>query len=96
MGKFSNTHSFFFLALIFSVAFMVPCANSQKRCLEQLYANGCTLEDCGKKCYQRHNAFKMQPRPTIFAFASGIVVDPLMIIVFNCILITISTCNLQE
>lgn len=41
------------------------------------------------------DAFKMQPRPTIFAFASGIVVDPL-IIVFRCSLLTISTCNLQE
>ena len=30
-------------------------AYAQKRCDEQLYASGCTLSDCGKKCWEKHH-----------------------------------------
>ncbi|BBH07492.1 hypothetical protein Prudu_019451 [Prunus dulcis] len=33
----------------------VPQAYAQKRCDEQLYASGCTLSDCGKKCWEKHH-----------------------------------------
>ncbi|GLT96044.1 hypothetical protein SLE2022_136930 [Rubroshorea leprosula] len=54
MAKISFTH-LFLLTLLLSVVSMVPRVDAQKRCTETLYPTGCTLEDCGKKCFQRHN-----------------------------------------
>ncbi|XP_048236326.1 uncharacterized protein LOC125371387 [Ricinus communis] len=54
MANLSFTH-FLILFLILSAASMVPEANAQKRCQEELYKTGCTLEDCKKKCYDRHH-----------------------------------------
>ncbi|CAL9026102.1 unnamed protein product [Prunus brigantina] len=57
MSRFSFFR-FFLLVLVFSVALNnqnVPQAYAQKRCDEQLYASGCTLSDCGKKCWDKHH-----------------------------------------
>lgn len=35
---------------------MLPQAYAQvKRCQEKLYTSGCTLLDCGKKCWNKHH-----------------------------------------
>ncbi|XP_048226034.1 putative defensin-like protein 165 [Ricinus communis] len=49
----SFTH-FFLIFLIFSAVSLVHHAEAQKRCQEQLYPKGCTLNDCGKKCFDKH------------------------------------------
>ncbi|CAL9026099.1 unnamed protein product [Prunus brigantina] len=57
MSRFSFFR-FFLLVLFFSVALNnqnVPQAYAQKRCEEQLYSSGCTLLDCGKKCWDKHH-----------------------------------------
>eukprot|EP00257_Ricinus_communis_P027810 XP_025015224.1 putative defensin-like protein 165 [Ricinus communis] len=53
MANLSFTH-FLIVFLALTAASMVPEANAQKRCQEELYKTGCTLEDCKKKCYDRH------------------------------------------
>ncbi|KAB5574228.1 hypothetical protein DKX38_001422 [Salix brachista] len=47
---------FFTLILLFSAALVAPHVNGQKRCVETLYKSGCTLTDCGTKCYQKHGS----------------------------------------
>ncbi|KAK9196549.1 hypothetical protein WN943_004678 [Citrus x changshan-huyou] len=34
---------------------MAGHVDAQKRCNEELYKTGCTLLDCGQKCFERHN-----------------------------------------
>ncbi|XP_011047085.1 PREDICTED: putative defensin-like protein 165 [Populus euphratica] len=62
MAKISFT-LFFILALIFSVTTMAPPVSAtvvtgketeQRRCEEILYRKGCTLLECGKKCYEKY------------------------------------------
>lgn len=36
---------------------MMHHANAQKRCLEELYPRGCTLLDCGEKCFKKHRQY---------------------------------------
>ncbi|CAI0406486.1 unnamed protein product [Linum tenue] len=50
---------FFFFFLL--TAFLLPEVNGQvKRCVETLYPSGCTLADCGQKCYERHQQISGQ------------------------------------
>ncbi|GKV25893.1 hypothetical protein SLEP1_g35273 [Rubroshorea leprosula] len=56
MAKFTFTY-LLLLVLLLSVVSMVPQANAQKRCIETLYSSGCTLYDCGQKCYQKHHQY---------------------------------------
>ncbi|KAJ6947329.1 hypothetical protein NC651_001883 [Populus alba x Populus x berolinensis] len=53
MHKLPYTYSFVFF---FSSALVAPQVNGEKRCLDILYKSGCTLEDCGAKCYQKHKS----------------------------------------
>lgn len=83
MGKFSGTH-FFILFLIFTASIMVLCANyAQQRCMEELYSKGCTLQDCGKRCFERRDqveahAFITLPWMITLVFVIGIVVNTLI------------------
>ncbi|CAN1184683.1 hypothetical protein LINPERHAP2_LOCUS37128 [Linum perenne] len=37
--------------------------NAQKRCIETLYPTGCTLMDCGEKCWTKHHSVGRQCIP---------------------------------
>ncbi|CAN1131175.1 hypothetical protein LINPERPRIM_LOCUS13659 [Linum perenne] len=37
--------------------------NAQKRCMETLYSMGCTLMDCGEKCWTKHHSVGRQCIP---------------------------------
>uniref|UniRef100_A0A9I9EG51 Uncharacterized protein n=1 Tax=Cucumis melo TaxID=3656 RepID=A0A9I9EG51_CUCME len=53
-------------ALIFSVALiLVPRdVSAAKRCQDVLYNTGCSLNDCGKKCWDKHHTISYQCIPT--------------------------------
>ncbi|RQO85045.1 hypothetical protein POPTR_001G180750v4 [Populus trichocarpa] len=55
MARISFTR-FFTLFLVLSAALVTPHVNGAKRCLDILYKSGCNLEDCGAKCYKKHNS----------------------------------------
>ncbi|KAL9368575.1 hypothetical protein Peur_039777 [Populus x canadensis] len=55
MARISFTR-FFTLILVLSAALLTPQVNGQKRCMDILYKSGCTLKDCGAKCYEKHSS----------------------------------------
>ncbi|CAN1772691.1 Putative defensin-like protein 157 [Linum perenne] len=55
MAKFSFVQVFM-VFLIFSAATQIQETSAQKRCVETLYPSGCTLTDCGKQCYVKHQS----------------------------------------